>query len=98
MKILFTGASSFTGMWFVQELVNAGHEVLALIRRKENEYSGVRNLRLQKVKSLCPVEYDCVFGTERFLEVARSYPADLFCHHAADDGRKRYRRLALWYD
>jgi hypothetical protein len=28
MKILFTGASSFTGMWFVRELAAAGHDVV----------------------------------------------------------------------
>ena len=33
MKILFTGASSFTGYWFVKELAERGHEVTALLRR-----------------------------------------------------------------
>jgi UDP-glucose 4-epimerase len=32
MRILFTGASSFTGYWFVRELVAAGHEVVAACR------------------------------------------------------------------
>ncbi len=30
MKILFTGASSFTGFWFAKELAAAGHEVFAV--------------------------------------------------------------------
>ena len=29
MRILFTGASSFTGYWFIRELVAAGHRVIA---------------------------------------------------------------------
>ena len=34
MKILFTGGSSFTGMWFIRELAAAGHEVTAVFRRR----------------------------------------------------------------
>ena len=32
MKILFTGASSFTGYWFVKTLAEAGHEVICPLR------------------------------------------------------------------
>jgi len=37
MKILFTGGSSFTGYWFIKELVAAGHEVVAAFRRADGE-------------------------------------------------------------
>jgi nucleoside-diphosphate-sugar epimerase len=38
MKILFTGASSFTGFWFVRELARAGHEVVATFRKRPEAY------------------------------------------------------------
>lgn len=37
MKVLFTGASSFTGFWFVRELAAAGHDVTALFRKPAAE-------------------------------------------------------------
>ena len=39
MKVLFTGASSFTGMWFVRELAKAGHTVVATFRRSAGAYA-----------------------------------------------------------
>ena len=39
MKILFTGASSFTGFWFVRELAAAGCEVTAVFRGKPGSFS-----------------------------------------------------------
>jgi nucleoside-diphosphate-sugar epimerase len=38
MRILLTGASSFTGYWFAQELVAAGHAVTATFRVTEGSY------------------------------------------------------------
>ena len=35
MKILFTGASSFTGFWFARALAAAGHEVVATFRETD---------------------------------------------------------------
>ena len=32
MRVLLTGASSFTGAWFVHALAEAGHEVVAPLR------------------------------------------------------------------
>ena len=49
MKILFTGASSFTGYWFIRELAAAGHEVTAIFRKRPTSMpmrSGASGLRL----------------------------------------------------
>ena len=43
MKILLTGASSFTGMWFARELAQAGHEVVATFQRAHDAYADERS-------------------------------------------------------
>jgi UDP-glucose 4-epimerase len=87
MRILFTGASSFTGHWFVHELVEAGHEVVAAFRG-EGEYAGVRAMRARLVRELCEVRFGCPFGADDFLALAKA-PFDVLCHHAAEVGNYR---------
>ena len=41
MKILFTGASSFTGFWFVQELSRAAEELIERAPAARLDLSGV---------------------------------------------------------
>jgi UDP-glucose 4-epimerase len=86
MRVLFTGASSFTGCWFVRELAAAGHEVVATFRRRPEEYpDALRRRRAQWALEVCRPLYGCAFGDERFLEVIRDGgPWRLLCHHAAD--------------
>lgn len=83
MRILFTGASSFTGHWFVRALAGAGHEVVATFRNEPASYQGVRRERVEGLKPFCRSER-CSFGDPEFLALAGSGPWDLFCHHAAD--------------
>src|SRR5262245_43903472 len=84
MRILFTGASSFTGLWFVQALAEAGHEVIACIRSSAESYSGLRQKRIEMLKSHCRLIFQCPFGSDPFLRVIEESPWDLLCHHAAD--------------
>jgi UDP-glucose 4-epimerase len=84
MKILFTGASSLTGMWFVQELVYAGHEVIACYRSELSSYQGLRRQRIDRIAHTCHQQFNCPFGSEAFLNLIKNYTWDLFCHHAAD--------------
>jgi UDP-glucose 4-epimerase len=85
MKILFTGASSFTGYWFVKELAAAGHEVVTAFRGRPDGYEGVRRSRVEKVLKLGRPEFDCRFGDERFIQLIERQPGwDLLCHHAAE--------------
>ncbi|MEX1012829.1 MAG: NAD(P)-dependent oxidoreductase [Waddliaceae bacterium] len=82
MKILFTGASSFTGMWFVKALKAAGHTVTATFRRRE--YSGMRQERIAIVKEHCDPIWECAFGDEKFIDLLKTGSFDLLCHHGAD--------------
>lgn len=86
MKILFTGASSFTGYWFVRTLADAGHEIVATFRRRLDEYTEApRRDRVGRVRQFCRPVCECAFGDERFVQLVRDQgPWDVYCHHAAD--------------
>jgi len=85
MKILFTGGSSFTGYWFVKELVSAGHEVFAVFRRSHDGYTDdPRRERVERLVKICRPMFGISFGEDRFLELVKQTNWDLFCHHASD--------------
>jgi nucleoside-diphosphate-sugar epimerase len=86
MKILFTGASSFTGHWFTLQLAERGHEVWATFTRASaGEYgSDVRGQRVRRILEKCHPVFGCRFGDEAFLKLVREHEFDLLCHHAAD--------------
>jgi nucleoside-diphosphate-sugar epimerase len=90
MRILFTGASSFTGYWFVRELVEAGHQVIAACRGAGSSYEGVRAERIGMVRRLCDTRFDCAFGGEAFLALVGSAGhLDVLCHHGTEVGDYR---------
>ena len=86
MKILFTGASSFTGFWFVKRLAEAGHEVHATFRGSgPDAYADVRCHRVREVLKYCRPIWACPFGSETFLSsIVSEGTWDLLCHHAAE--------------
>jgi len=85
VKILFTGASSFTGFWFVNTLAAHGHEVVCPLRGDIARYEGVRKWRAAALKPICRLIPEMPFGSDPFLELARENgPWDLLCHHAAE--------------
>ncbi len=84
MRILFTGASSFTGLWFVRELARAGHQVVATFRRRPEEYpDALRRERVRLAAESCRPVFGVSFGDEGFLKLAGE-GFDLLAHHAAD--------------
>lgn len=91
MRILLTGASSFTGYWFARELEAAGHEVVATFRGTSDTYHDMRGRRVARLKNLVEPVWDCPFGTDRFLSLIRDRQFDLLCHHAAEmDGYRSW--------
>src|SRR3954453_19338905 len=86
MKILFTGASSFTGYWFVGKLADAGHDVHTTFTRSGVTAYGdeVRGERVRRVVKKSTPVFSCRFGDERFMDLLRGQSFDLLCHHAAD--------------
>lgn len=91
MKVLFTGASSFTGFWFVRTLVDAGHEVVAVFRRSREDYvDAVRRERIERLEPVCRSIWGVTFGAPAFLDAIGSETGwDLLCHHAAEVGDYR---------
>ena len=85
MRILFTGASSFTGYWFVKELAAAGHGLAMVFPRRLDQYEGVRRQRVNGTLDLGQRVFNCRFGDQRFMELIEHEPGwDLLAHHAAE--------------
>lgn len=84
MRILFTGASSFTGSWFVRTLAAVGHEVVATFRSPLTGYEGVRARRIADVAAAADPVAEVSFGSPRFLDLLRERRFDVLCHHAAE--------------
>jgi UDP-glucose 4-epimerase len=84
VKILFTGASSFTGFWFAGRLAAAGAEVTAALRGRPATYQGVRAERVSRLAHAVEIAPDCPFGGERFVDLIRARSFDVLCHHAAE--------------
>jgi UDP-glucose 4-epimerase len=82
VKILLTGATSFTGLWFARELAGAGHQVVATVRSES--YEGVRGRRFEELKKVSSIEPNVSFGSKSFLEMLESGKFELICHHAAE--------------
>ena len=85
MKILFTGASSFTGFWFVKALAEAGHRVTATFTKDSfQDYKGLHRERIEQSKNLYESVFNCRFGDDRFLDLLSSGSFDVLCCHGAD--------------
>ena len=85
MRILFTGGSSFTGLWFIRELARAGHEVVATFRKRPEQYADeIRRQRVSLALEHCRGAFGCSFGDAEFVRLAGEERWDLLCHHAAD--------------
>lgn len=97
MRILFTGGSSFTGHWFIQQLARAGHEVVGVFRKRAEEYPDpLRRQRVAGLAGACRSVYGCSFGDEAFIQLIQSQgPWDLLCHHAADVSNYRSPDFAV---
>lgn len=83
MKVLLTGASSFSGYWFAEKLAAAGATIVAPLRGSPQSYSGVRAERVRQLSSVAEIVSETSFGDDRFLALAGQRDFDVFCHHAA---------------
>src|SRR5580700_7510514 len=87
MRIVLTGASSFTGYWFAWALAQSGHEVIATLSGSDSAdvYTGMRATRVAKLKALAHTRFDAPFGSDAFLQALRQIGSfDVLCHHWAE--------------
>ena len=90
MKILLTGASSFTGYWFAKTLGEHGHEVVAPLRGAVGGSADKeREERLRRLAGLAELIEHCSFGSPAFLELTKSRDFDVLCLHHAEVGDYR---------
>ena len=90
MKILLTGAGSFTGYWFAATLAAAGHQIIAPLRAELDSASDrERAERLRRLADKAELVPECAVGSPCFLEIASGRDIDIFCHHAAEVGDYR---------
>lgn len=83
MRVLFTGSSSFTGVWFIRELARRGHEVVATFRRQLDGYEGTRAERVAIVAEVAEARFGISFGDEAFVSLLAA-GFDVLCHHGAE--------------
>lgn len=85
MKVLLTGASSFTGCWFAGALAGRGHEVVATFTQSNaSAYSDpLRQRRVERVLKSAEPLWACRFGDESFVSAIESGGFDLLAHHGA---------------
>lgn len=94
MRVLFTGATSFTGAWFADALLTRDCEVVAALAGFDEpaEAPGPRARRLAFLRRHegCRIVPGAPFGSPAFLDlVRRDGPFDLLCHHGAMVGDHR---------
>jgi UDP-glucose 4-epimerase len=84
MKILFTGASSFTGFWFAKVLAGRGHEVHCTFQGTRESYDAARRRRIDALPDLVVRHWETATQSPRLLDIVDSQSCwDLVCLHAA---------------
>lgn len=85
MKILLTGASSFTGYWFANKLLSRGHHVTTIFTKENlDAYPPERVKRIDSLGKDVHSVYGCKFGDAKFIELLKREKFDVLCHHAAE--------------
>jgi nucleoside-diphosphate-sugar epimerase len=82
MRVLLTGVSSFTGLWFARALNAAGCEVVAPLRAAGYE-DPLRRARMAEAAKVAEIIPSVPFGSAAFLDLLAG-GFDVLCHHAAE--------------
>src|SRR5271165_4493230 len=84
MKILLTGASSFTGFWFARTLAERGHAVTATFQGSRDSYDAARRRRIDGLPAGVECLWETSLNSEHLPDIANSAEGwDLLCLHGA---------------
>lgn len=86
MRVLLTGASSFTGYWFARELARRGHEVCCTFREvRPSNYSGSRHSRVADLITRLNIQsvWGLSFGDDPMLDLVLHGQFEVVCLHGA---------------
>ena len=86
MKILFTGASSFSGFWFCKQLAEAEHQVFATFTRSAIEdypEAGFVRQRVRMLQEYVSPLWSLRAGSDAFIHLVETEPWDIICLHAS---------------
>lgn len=87
MRVLLTGASSFTGCWIAKALAAQGAEVTTVCRGRPELYGPARRARIEAVARSAAVVFDRPFGSAGFLQlIDEAVPFEVICLHHAEVG------------
>lgn len=87
MRVLLTGVSSFTGLWFARALTAAGHQVTAPMRSKAYD-DPLRKARAEEAAKGAVMVPAAPFGSDAFLRLLEQ-GFDAICHHGAEAGNHK---------
>ena len=83
MRVLITGASSFTGLHIIQALSERGVSIVATATGALNSYSGLKMDRLNLVSRQARIVEKAPFGSPLFLRAISQYSPTVLIHHGA---------------
>ena len=90
MRVLMTGASSFTGAWIARRLAEAGMAVTAPRRSGAAQDDALTFERLASLPRTVTVVEEAPLGSDRFLATFQEHgPFDVLCLHGATVGDHR---------
>ncbi|MGB7656539.1 MAG: NAD(P)-dependent oxidoreductase [Novosphingobium sp.] len=84
MRILLTGASSFTGAWFAAALAGDGHQVTGTLQRRIGDYADLEARRITMLQSAgVKLVEQASYGNAVMMELV-SHGFERLCFHASD--------------
>ncbi|MEN8661305.1 MAG: NAD-dependent epimerase/dehydratase family protein [Lentimonas sp.] len=86
MNIFFTGASSFSGYWFCQELARRGHRVYATFTKESVEAypkEGYVRERVERLQSCVTPIWNAASGSAKFFEALKEQSWGAICLHGS---------------
>ncbi|MBS1986158.1 MAG: NAD(P)-dependent oxidoreductase, partial [Bdellovibrionales bacterium] len=84
MRVLLTGATSFTGAHIARALVDAGHEVTASLTGRLVNYSDLLVQRRRELAKVSDWVEEAPFGSPNLLAALQKKKFDVFINHGAD--------------